>query len=225
MKGLHFMSRPIRITKPAVTPTAPVQFSNPLKVFQQRIGVEPDGAFGPTTFKAAKKYLNLTHEQAVHFFAQCAHETGEFTLWEENLNYSASSLRRVFKKYYKTDAAAKAHARKPKLIGDTVYGGRMGNAPDEGYKFRGRGAIQLTGRDNYEEFAEAMNNPAIVTNPDIVELEYAFESALFYFNKNNLWRLTKDLSYNTCKKVTRAVNGGYNGLEHRWHLTNIYADW
>ena len=200
-----------------------------LKTLQEKAGVKPDGSFGPNTFKAAAKYLNITdHASAVHFFAQCAHESGNFSRYTENLNYSWQGLRKVFGKYYKTDEEAKAHHRNPELIANRVYGGRMGNPSNEGYLWRGRGAIQLTGRNNYVKFCNDLDTheegAAVMANPDLVASDYAFESAAWFFDDNNIWALCyNDLSEDAVRKVTRKINGGYNGLKHRLELTEKYS--
>lgn len=192
---------------------------------QKKIGVEPDGRFGPGTLKAAAAFFKLTPEKAAHFFGQCAHETGEFRLFEENLNYSADGLRKIFSKYFPTSAPALSYARKPERIANRVYSNRMGNgdeASGDGWKFRGRGALQTTGKDNYRQLAEHVKNPEVLKNPDLVETTYAFESALFYFDKNNVWRHCDKVDDDHIYKVTRAVNGGSNGLEDRILKTKKY---
>lgn len=197
-----------------------------LKLLQEAAGVKPDGKFGPATFKAAKKYLNLPSDiAAVHFFAQTSHETGEFALFEENLNYSKEGLLKTFGKYFNETTAAQ-YARNPEKIANRVYASRMGNgdeASGDGWKFRGRGAIQLTGRFNYQKFAEHMSDLTIVKDPDQVKNELSFVAAKWFFDKNGIFPLCKDLSEDTIKKVTKIVNGGYNGLQHRQQLTNKYA--
>jgi len=192
---------------------------------QKKIGTTPDGKFGPGTLKAAAAFFKLTPEQAAHFFGQCSHETGEFRLFEENLNYSADGLKRIFKKYFPADASALAYARKPEKIANRVYASRMGNgneASGDGWKFRGRGALQTTGKDNYKQLAEHVKNPEILKNPDLVETVYAFEAALFYFTKNNVWRHCDKVDDDHILKVTRAVNGGTNGLDDRILKTKKY---
>ena len=199
-----------------------------IKKLQEKIGSVADGIFGPNTLKAAAKYYDMTPERAAHFFGQLAHETADFKYFTENLNYSVSGLNRVFKKYFPNDLA-ESYARNPEKIGSRVYANRMGNGNEEskeGYMYRGRGAIQLTGKNNYTEFSKYMSDPEILTNPDIVADEYAFESAKFYFENNNLWKIT-DLGVDdiTISKLTKRINGGYNGLEDRVAKTNKYYGW
>ena len=196
-----------------------------VKALQTKIGATPDGMFGPATMKAAMVFYKLSAVRAAHFFGQTSHETGEFKTFSENLNYSAEGLKKIFKKYF-NNLTALAYARKPEKIANKVYGNRMGNgteASGDGYKFRGRGALQLTGRSNYESFAEYLGKPEILLRPEMVADEYAFESAMFFFDKNKLWDICdKGVNNNTILKLTKRINGGTNGLEHRTVLTNKY---
>ena len=196
-----------------------------IKSLQTKIGVTSDGAFGPKTMKAAMAFYKLTPVRAAHFFGQTAHETGGFKLFAENLNYSANGLMKIFKKYF-NDLSALAYARNPEKIANKVYGNRMGNgteASGDGYKFRGRGALQLTGRSNYEAFAEYLGKPEILLRPEMVADEYAFESAMFFFDKNKLWDICDGgVNDATILKLTKRINGGTNGLAHRTELTNKY---
>jgi len=200
-----------------------------LKSLQTKAGVTADGAFGPGTLKAGMAYYKLTPERAAHFFAQTAHETGGFKAFSENLNYSASGLLGIFKKYFTTVALAKAYERKPEKIANRVYALRMGNGSEalgDGYKFRGRGALQLTGKANYEAFAEYLKKPEIMTTPDLVATEYAFESAMFFFDRNKLWDICdKGVSDETILALTKRINGGTHGLEDRKEKTNKYYGW
>jgi putative chitinase len=192
---------------------------------QKKIGTTADGQFGPGTLKAAAAFFKLSPERAAHFFGQCSHETGEFKLFEENLNYSADGLKRIFSKYFPADATALGYSRKPEKIANRVYSNRMGNgneASGDGWKFRGRGALQTTGKDNYKQLAEHVKNPEILTNPDLVETTYAFEAALFYFDRNGLWKYCDVVDDAHILKVTKAVNGGTNGLDHRNKITKKY---
>ena len=159
-----------------------------LKNLQAKIGVVADGAWGPGTLRAAAKYYKLSPARAAHFFGQTSHETGGFKAFSENLNYSAKGLRGVFGKYFPTDVIAAQYERKPQAIANRVYANRMGNGDEksgDGWKYRGRGALQLTGRTNYETFAAYCNRPDVMTNPDLVATELAFESAMFFFERNN----------------------------------------
>jgi putative chitinase len=196
---------------------------------QKKIGVTADGAFGPGTFKAAAAYYKLSPDRAAHFFAQTAHESGNFKAFSENLNYGAKGLRGIFRKYFPTDALAKAYERKPAKIANRVYGNRMGNgdeASGEGFAFRGRGALQLTGKFNYSEFAKYVNRPDIMDNPDLVATELAFESALWFFDKNKLWGICdQGINDAAILALTKRINGGTHGLDDRKLKTKKYAAW
>ena len=155
-----------------------------------------------------------------HFFAQVLHESGCMRFDMENLNYSADALRRVFAKYFPTKAEAEAYARNPERIANRVYANRMGNrneASGDGWRFRGRGLIQLTGRSNYRAFAAWLDDERIVEEPDLVSSEYAVHSAVFFWDKNGLNRLA---DRDDVVAVTRRINGGDNGLAHRRELLN-----
>jgi putative chitinase len=189
-----------------------------LKALQTKLGLTADGAFGPGTMKAAMKHYNLTPERAAHFFAQTGHETGDFKVYNENLNYSAQGLQGIFGKYFPGNLE-ESYARNPEKIANRVYADRMGNgneASGDGWKFRGRGAIQLTGKDNYTQFSKHINKPEILTNPDLVSTDYSFESALFFFDKNKLWSICdQGVNEAAILALTKRVNGGTHGLEDR----------
>ena len=193
-----------------------------LKDFQKKIGVTADGAWGPGTFKAAVEYYKMPPVRAAHFFAQCAHESGNFAFLSENLNYNAEGLTKLWPKLFPADIAVK-YAKQPEKIANRAYGGRMGNGPEDsgdGFKYRGRGAIQLTGKDNYTAFAKSINRPDVLTNPDIVSGELAFESAMFFFDKNKLWVICdKGINDAAITELTMKINGGTHGLEDRKEKT------
>ena len=133
-----------------------------LKSLQAKIGGPADGAWGPGTFKAAMAYYKFTSVRAAHFFAQTAHGTGGYKAFGENLNYSADGLLGIFKKYFPDKATATRYARQPEKIANRVYASRMGNgneASGDGWRYRGRGALQLTGRDNYLALANIVIVP------------------------------------------------------------------
>jgi len=199
-----------------------------LKKLQEKIGATPDGSFGPNTLKKAMEYFKMTPERAAHFFAQTAHETGEFKLFSENLNYSAKGLQTTFGKYFPGNLE-ESYARQPEKIASRVYADRMGNgneASKDGWKFRGRGALQLTGKSNYKAFSDYLKNPEVMNNPDLVANDFAFESAMFFFDKNKLWDICdKGVSDATILSLTKRINGGTNGLDHRSALTKKYYEW
>ncbi len=153
-----------------------------------------------------------------HFLSQCAHESGNFKAVTENLNYGAAGLRSIFGKYFKDDASAKAFERKPEKIANKVYASRMGNgdeASGDGWKFRGRGYIQLTGKDNYSQFDKVVEDD-ILANPDLIATKYPLMSAAFFFDKNNLWKVCDGgADKEDVIAVTKRVNGGTHGLEDR----------
>ena len=200
-----------------------------IKSLQTKIGVTSDGAFGPGTLKAAMTYYKMTPVRAAHFFGQTAHETGVFKAFSENLFYSASGLVAVFPKYFKSLDEAKPFEKNPEKIANRVYANRMGNgdeASGTGYAFRGRGALQLTGKSNYEAFSAFLKKPEIMTNPDLVATDYAFESALYFFDKNKLWDICdKGVNDDAILALTKRINGGTNGLDHRKELTKKYYEW
>jgi putative chitinase len=159
-----------------------------------------------------------------HFLAQCAHESGDFKLVNENLNYGAKGLLGTFPKYFDVATAA-AYERKPEKIANLVYANRMGNgdkASGDGWKFHGRGYIQLTGHDNYAAFAKAIGEDT-VANPDLVATKYPLASAGFFWNKVGLNTVAdQGASDEIVGKVTRKVNGGVIGLEDRIKHFHIY---
>ena len=199
-----------------------------VKLLQEKIGVTADGAFGPNTLRAAMAFYEMTPYRAAHFFGQTGHETAAFKLFSENLNYSANGLSKIFGKYFPGDLEEE-YARKPEKIASRVYGNRMGNGDEEsgdGWKYRGRGALQLTGKNNYTAFAKYLDKPEVLDKPDLVATEYAFESAMFFFDKNNLWSICdKGIDSNTITKLTKRINGGTNGLDHRKILTLKYYEY
>lgn len=196
---------------------------------QQKIGVTADGAFGPGTLKAAANYYKLNRNRAAHFFAQCAHESGGFKAFSENLNYSAQGLRNIFGKYFPTAELANAYARQPAKIANRVYANRMSNGPEssgDGFAFKGRGALQLTGRANYQAFADYIGRPDVMTNPDLVATELAFESALWFFDKNKLWSICdQGITDAAILQLTKRINGGTHGLDDRKMKTKKFASW
>ena len=155
-----------------------------------------------------------------HFFAQVLHESGCMRFDMENLNYSSEALRKVFGKYFPTKEEADAYARQPEKIANRVYANRMGNrseASGDGWRYRGRGLIQLTGRSNYKAFAEWVGDQRVVDDPDLVSSDYAVHSAVFFWDKNHL---NKYADMDDVVGLTRKVNGGDHGLAHRRELLN-----
>jgi putative chitinase len=161
-----------------------------------------------------------TPQRVAHFVAQCAHESGGFKFIKENLNYSAQGLMGTFRKYFPTVESAKPYERKPEMIANKVYANRMGNgdeASGDGWRYCGRGLIQLTGKDNYTFFAGSLGIPVEEAADYLATFEGAAQSACFFWEQNNLNRFA---DANDVKGLTRAINGGQIGLEDRIKHTN-----
>lgn len=200
--------------------------SEAMKALQAKVGVTADGAFGPNTARAIAKHYGLSEKRAAHLLGQASHESGGFKLVRENLNYSAETMLRVWPSRFKTLADAEPFARNPKALADKVYSGRMGNGEGEGHVWIGRGFLQLTGKDNYRAFAADMDAPEIMKDPSLVETKYAFETALWFFEKNGLFDIAdKGVSDDTIKAITKRVNGGHIGLDHRTKETRKIWSW
>jgi putative chitinase len=200
--------------------------SEAMKTLQAKVGVTADGAFGPNTARAIAKHYGLSAKRAAHLLGQASHESGGFKLVRENLNYSAETMVRVWPTRFKTVAEAEPFARNPKALADKVYSNRMGNGEGQGHIYIGRGFLQLTGKDNYKSFAADMDAPEIMKDPELVETKYAFETALWFFQKNGLFDIAdKGVSDDVIKQITKRVNGGYVGLDHRIKETRKIWDW
>jgi putative chitinase len=173
----------------------------------------------------AARFGITTPLRLAHFLAQCGHESGGFKAVRENLNYSAKGLMGIFKKYFSTATLATAYERQPEKIANRVYASRMGNGAEtsgDGYKFRGRGYIQLTGKENYTRF-DATVPENIVAEPDLVATKYPLASAAFFFNSNKLWSICdKGATPEVVTAVTKRVNGGTIGLADRVKHFNEY---
>jgi putative chitinase len=200
-----------------------------LKNLQAKIGITADGAFGPGTLASAAAYYKLNKARAAHFFAQTAHESGNFKAFSENLNYGAKGLLGIFRKYFPTEGMAKNYERQPERIANRVYANRMGNgdeASGDGWKYRGRGALQLTGKSNYQAFADYIGRPDVMTNPDLVAGELCFESALWFFDRNKLWSICdQGITDAAILALTKRINGGVHGLDDRKMKTKKFASW
>jgi putative chitinase len=167
--------------------------------------------------EAAQDFGITTNLRLAHFLAQCALESNNFTATVENLNYRAARLMEIFPRFFRgVDPAA--FANNPEEIGNRVYANRMGNgdeASGDGFKFRGRGYIQLTGRNNYTSFSTFVGEDC-VANPDLVATKFPLASAAFYFKSNNIWAICdRGADDGTVTQVTKAVNGGTHGLAER----------
>lgn len=183
--------------------------------------------------KEYKEWVNLldnvleskginTKERICMFIAQCGHETLGWSKFYEILNYSDKALRVVWGKYFDNDNIAKEYDRKPEKIANRIYANRMGNSDEksgDGWKYRGRGAIQLTGKNNYIAFSKDTGID-VVTNPDIIlnDKNLILETAIWYWNKNNLNIFADNKDILGC---TKKINGGKNGLSERQHLFEV----
>jgi putative chitinase len=167
--------------------------------------------------ETAKKFNITNNLRLAHFLAQCGHESGGFKAVSENLNYSADGLKKIFGKYFPGNLN-ESYARQPEKIASRVYASRMGNGDEsskEGFKFRGRGYIQLTGKANYTNFTKFIGEDC-VSNPDLVATKYPLASAAFFFDSNKLWSICdKGADDATVTSVTKRVNGGTIGLADR----------
>lgn len=174
-----------------------------------------------------QKYELNTPLRLAHFLAQAGHESGGFAVVNENLNYSAKGLMGIFRKYFPTEQKANLYQRKPEKIANVVYANRMGNgseASGDGYRYRGRGYIQLTGKDNYTAFGKAVGVD-VVSNPDLVAVKYPLLSAAWFFHKNGLHKIADEGSSDAVvTKVCKRVNGGVIGLADRIkHFKEYYT--
>jgi len=167
--------------------------------------------------ETAKKFNITNNLRLAHFLSQCGHESGNFKAVSENLNYSADGLKKIFGKYFPGNLN-ESYARQPEKIASRVYASRMGNGDEsskEGFKFRGRGYIQLTGKANYTNFTKFIGEDC-VSNPDLVATKYPLASAAFFFDSNKLWSICdKGADDATVTAVTKRVNGGTIGLADR----------
>ena len=241
-----------------------------VKALQTKLGLTPDGDFGPVTEKAVKAWqekngltadgivgdstwsklglgatvpntLNTSKLKGVipdtilaqipeviekfdidtplrlaHFLAQCSHESANFSILQENLNYSGDRLKVIFPKYFPGNLS-ESYSRNPEKIASKVYGGRMGNGDEstkDGYKFRGRGAIQLTGKDNYKAFGKAIGVD-LLANPDLVATKYSLVSAAWFFKTNCVKKCDAGATKEAIESVSKCVNGGLIGISHR----------
>jgi putative chitinase len=200
--------------------------SDALKSLQSKCGCSPDGSFGPNTARAIVKHYELSPERGAHLLGQVVHESGSFKLTKENLNYSVEAMMRVWPSRFPTKESAEPYAKNPKALADKVYSGRMGNKEGEGHKWIGRGFLQLTGFNNVRSFASDMRLPEVMDDPTLLEKEYAMDTAIWFFKKNNLWKICDEgVSDSVIRKLTKKINGGYTGLDHRIKETKKIYEW
>ncbi len=188
-------------------------------------GQLPDNVYLELPFVVDKFEIN-TQIRLSHFLGQCAHESGNFKFTSENLNYSTKGLLATFPKYFKQPGLAEAYSRNPERIASRVYADRMGNGSEgshDGWKFRGRGYIQLTGKTNYTAFDKFVNED-ILSNPELVSLKYPLASAGWFFYKNKLNKISdKGMTEQVMLELTKKINGGTNGLQDRIKYTTKFG--
>jgi len=198
-----------------------------LKMLQEKCGCSPDGAFGPNTARAIVKHYELSPERGAHLLGQVVHESGTFRYTRENLNYSVEAMMKVWPSRFPTEESAEPFAKNPKALAENVYFDRMGNdTKEKASAYIGRGFLQLTGYNNVRSFASDMRVPEVLDNPKLLEEDYAMETALWFFKKNNLWKICDEgVSDDTIKRLTKRINGGYTGLDHRVKETKKIYEW
>jgi len=201
--------------------------SNALKILQEKCGCSPDGSFGPNTARGIVKYYDLSPERGAHLLGQVIHESGTFKYTRENLNYSVDAMMKVWPSRFPTEDSAKPYARNPKALAENVYFDRMGNdTKEKASLYIGRGFLQLTGYNNVRSFASDMRVPDVLNNPSLLEEEYAMDTAIWFFKKNNLWKICDEgVNDDAIKRLTRKINGGYTGLDHRIKETKKVYEW
>lgn len=212
-----------------------------IKIFQQEYGLKPDGVIGNNTLKKISEVLGIkSKEHLAHFLGQVHLETGGFHFGRESMDYTPQALLKRFKGRITEKEAWKfgRTSNQPadqKNIANIVYGGEWGKkilgntSPMDGWLYRGNGAIQLTGRHNHQEFANYIQLPTLMQNPDLVMQRYYFQSGVFFFNKRKLWRYCNEVTKEAVTKVSKAVNLGNpnhpkdpNHLTERIHFTFHY---
>jgi len=203
--------------------------SEALKHLQEKVGCEViDGSFGPNTAKKIVAHYDLSAFRGAHLLGQVHHESGGFNKTKESLYYSTPErIQAVWPSRFPTVEDAKPYAKNPEKLAGKVYSGRMGNRDEaEAAKFLGRGFLQLTGRQNHRAFASDMRLPEVMDNPTLLEKEYAFESAIWFFRANKLFEMAdKGISEDNIRKITRLINGGYHGIDDRIKQTNKIFSW
>lgn len=185
--------------------------------------------FGPNTARAIAEHYGLNANRGAHLLGQAAHESMNFLVSEENLNYRAETMCRVWPSRFASEAEAAPYAMNPQKLANKVYSGRMGNgseASGDGWKYAGKGFIQLTGKDNVRAFAEHIGRDSLVDDPSPIADELAMDSAIFFFEKNGLFRIADEgVNNDTIKRITRKINGGTHGLDDRIDRTKKIYRW
>ncbi len=206
-----------------------------LQELQLKIGANPDGGFGKQTLIKLRDFYKLSNKQTANLAGQVSHESGNFTTVFENLNYRVDTMLNIFKSDFDTNHDRKISPEERKKaesvfgqaikVANFVYANQNGNgdeASGDGWLFRGRGFLQLTGRANYLQFSKFVNDPEIMKNPDLVATKYAFDSAIFFFTTRGLWDNCLKTDDESIKGITKIINGGYNHLEDRILLVRKY---
>jgi putative chitinase len=169
------------------------------------------------------KFAINTELRLAHFLSQCAHESNNFSVVKENLNYSESALLSLFSKYF-NEKTANIFARQPEKIANIIYANRMGNGNEtsgDGWKHRGFGYIQLTGKTNQDAFADFIGDPKIKDDPELIATNYPLTSAVYFFISRNILPVCDQGSNNiVIAKITRLINGGLIGLSDRTERFN-----
>lgn len=215
-----------------------------IKKFQQQNCLLDDGKFGPATLKKMQQVFARTKEEAAHFAGQLAHESGNFTREKESLNYTVEGLMKTFGRHRISAEDCKRYGRKPGqpanhvAIANLVYGGEWGRKnlgntqPGDGHKFIGHGPCQTTGRHNFQMLSNFLRDPEIMNNPDLVNEKYYFQSALFFFTHNNIWKHCAQVNDESVLTISRAINIGNpfstgipHGMEDRREKTYKYYQW
>lgn len=208
--------------------------SKALRLLQEKCGCTADGAFGPNTARGIAKYYELSPVRGAHLLGQVVHESGSFRYTKENLNYSVDALMKVWPNRFPDEKTAEPFARNPKALAEQVYfdenrgkNYKLGNdTKEKASLYIGRGFIQLTGYNNVKAFASDMKAPEVLTDPAKLEEDYAMDTAVWFFNKNNLWKICDEgVTDDVIKKLTKRINGGYTGLDHRIKETKKIHAW
>jgi len=198
-----------------------------MRKLQTKIGVSADNSFGPNTARAIAKHYELSNKRAAHLMGQAHHESGGFKLTKENLSYSVEAMMRVWPRRFPTKESAEPFARNPKALAENVYFGRMGNdTKEKASLYLGRGFLQLTGYNNVKAFASDMGLPEVIEDPSLLEEEYAFETAVWFFNTNGLYKIADTgVDGEVIRAITKRVNGGYHGIDDRIYQTTKIHTW
>lgn len=203
--------------------------SEAMELLQAKCGVVADGAFGPNTARAICNHYELSPKRGAHILGQASHESGGFKRTKESLYYSTPErIQAVWPTRFKTVDDARPFAKNPEALAGKVYKRKeLGNLTEmDAIDYIGRGYLQVTGKANYRSFASDMRLPDVMDNPSLLETDYAFESALWFFRANNLLTICDEgVSDEVIRRISRKINGGYHGLAHRQEETKKIYGW